>query len=273
MSEFEAGTFAPFRPKGSTRLFGVLGDPVVQVMAPTLMNELFAERNVDAVLVPIQVAREHLASVLESLKRIGNLDGLLVTVPHKFSVCDHLDHLGEAAALAGSANALRREPDGTWTGENFDGVGFVRGLQAAGRDPSGARVSLIGAGGAGVSIAAALLVAGAASLSITDLDPGRMDGLVRRLAAKWPGRVQASAEANEACDIIVNATPLGLRESDPLPFHVATLAPDVLVADIIMKPAKTRLLEAATARGLAVHPGIPMLVEQVELYRRFFRIP
>lgn len=273
MSEFEARSSIRYGPSGSTRLFGVLGDPVAQVMAPTLMNELFAERNVDAVLVPIQVPREHLASVLESLKRIGNLDGLLVTVPHKFSVCDHLDHLGEAAAVAGSANALRRETDGSWTGENFDGAGFVLGLQAAGRNPSGARVSLIGAGGAGVSIAAALLASGVASLSVTDLDPGRMDGLVRRLAAKWPGRVRSSVEADEACDIIVNATPLGLRESDPLPFQVATLAPDVLVADIIMKPARTRLLEAARARGLAAHPGIPMLVEQVELYRRFFRIP
>ncbi|NEA46093.1 shikimate dehydrogenase, partial [Streptomyces sp. SID10815] len=124
---------------GSTRLYAVLGHPVSQVRAPGMMNRLFAELDADAVLFPVLVAPGDLGEVVRGLRRIGNLDGLLVTIPHKVDVCRYADAVSEAATLAGSANALRREPDGSWTAENFDGAGFVRGLRAAGIDPAGRR--------------------------------------------------------------------------------------------------------------------------------------
>lgn len=260
-------------PTGATRLFAVIGDPVSQVMAPELMNPLFLERGCDAVLTAVEVKSENLAIVLDGLKQIANLDGILVTVPHKFAVCDHIDRASEAVRLAGSANALRRESDGSWSGDNFDGSGFVRGLQIAGHDPSGKVVSLVGAGGAGVSVAVALMTAGAKQLLVTDISAERAERLVDRLAGKWPGRISLAAMPHSDSDIVVNATPLGLAETDPLPFDPALLAPTTLVADIIMKPAETRLLRAAAGIGLATHRGIHMLTNQVELYRAFFRIP
>lgn len=258
---------------GHTRLFAVLGDPVAQVLAPELMNRLFAERSVDAVLVPIEVAADNLAAVVEGLKRTANLDGFLVTVPHKLALSCMADTLTEAATLAGSVNAMRREPDGTWLGDNFDGRGFVRGLLGAGHEVAGRRFSLIGAGGAGVAIAAALLEAGASSLSIVDVDRPRVEALVFRLDERWPGIARCDAVADLTSDVVVNATPLGLRETDPLPVAIDTLQPEAVVADIIMKPAQTRLLHEAAARGHRTHPGLPMLAEQMPLYREFFRIP
>jgi shikimate dehydrogenase len=258
---------------GRTRLFAVIGDPVAQVMAPELMNRLFGERGVDAVLVPIEVSAGHLATVVEGLKQIVNLDGFLVTVPHKLALSRLADRLSDAATLAGSVNAMRREPDGRWLGDNFDGEGFVRGLRIAGHMIPGKRFSLVGAGGAGVSIAAAILGAGASALSIVDLDRSRAEALAARLDTRWPGLPAASGVPDPASDVVVNATPLGLREADPLPFPIDGLNPEAVVADIIMKPAETRLLQEAAARGLRTHPGLPMLAEQIPLYREFFRIP
>lgn len=268
-----SGSTAVRSPTGSTRLYAVLGHPVDQVLAPSLMNPLFAERHIDAVMVPVEVEPFRLGSVIKGLKAIGNLDGLLITVPHKFAVLEHTDRLGEAAALAGSANALRREHDGSWSADNFDGAGFVAGLRKAGHALDGATACLVGAGGAGVSIAAALMLAGIGRLLINDVARDRLDHLVSRLATRWPGKVSSTPQAATAgLDFIINATPLGLKPNDPLPFEVENLSDRTVVADIIMKPAKTKLLDRAERRGLRIHPGIHMLTEQIELYRSFFRL-
>lgn len=258
-------------PTGSTRLYAILGNPIAQVQAPPWLNRVFLDTGVDAVMVPMQVSPTALGCVVESLKRIDNLDGLLVTIPHKFAVCEHLDRVSAAVSLAGSANALRRAADGAWEGENFDGQGFVAGLRAQGCEPAGKHVGLAGAGGAGVAIAAALVDAGVASISIHDVRGAQVQQLVARLNAHRPGvanHVPTEAWAN--LEIVVNATPMGLRAEDPLPFEVDMLGSGTLVADIIMKPRDTRLLQRALARGLKVFYGEGMLSHQIELYRRFF---
>lgn len=259
------------RISGTTRLYAVLGDPVSQVRAPALLNPYFAERGIDAVLVPVHAPAGRLAEVVTGLQGAANLDGLLITVPHKFEVRRFADRLSPTVGLSGSANALRREPGGTWFAENFDGTGFVRGLRHRGHEPRGLRVALVGAGGAGSAVAAALLEAGVDRLSVCDLDRTRREALVNRLAARWPGRVAATGrpELTDA-DLAVNATDLGLRPEDPLPFDPAGLGPGSLVADIVMKPRETRLLSAAAALGLRVHHGHHMLDQQLPLYAQFF---
>jgi shikimate dehydrogenase len=261
------------RITGTTRLLAVLGDPIAQVQAPALVNPLLDRLGRDAVLVPVHVRPDDLAEVVGGLRRIRNLDGLLVTVPHKIEICRYADELAPAAAFAGSANALRREPNGRWRADNFDGTGFVRGLRATGHEPEGRRFALVGAGGAGAALAAALLENGAAHLSVCDTDAGRLDALLHRLDERWPGRVAGSAVPRiEDADIAVNATPLGLRPGDPLPFDPAALRPGGVVADIIMKPPETRLLRTAAALGLAVHRGIHTLDHQLECYANYFRL-
>ncbi len=256
---------------GSTRLYAVLGDPVLQVRAPGLLNPVLAEMGLDAVVVPVYARSQDFADVVRALMRIGNLGGLLITVPHKAAVCALADEVGPNAALSGTANAMRQEPDGHWLAENFDGLGFVRGLAAAGYPARGKHVALVGAGGAGSAIAVALLLAGASRLSLDDRDRTRVSALVARLAHRWPQLITLSGPGDlQAADIVVNATPLGLRPGDSLPFDPLEARPDAVVADIVMNPHETALLRRAAAVGRSVHHGIHMLREQVPCYREFF---
>ena len=251
----------------------MLGDPVEQVQAPAMLNALFAELELDAVLVPMRVRAHDLRDVVHGLQRMTNLDGLLITVPHKVSVVGLADAASPAVDLSGSANAMRRQADGRWYADNFDGAGFIAGLHAAGHSPKGKRVTLVGAGGAGSAIAPALMEAGADTLAVCELDPAKSATMLARLDAHWPGRVTVSTTPELAtAEIVVNATPLGLRQDDPLPFDPSALPDGALVADIIMKPRETALLRAAAALGHAVHYGAPMLESQVDLYRSFFRL-
>lgn len=255
---------------GTTRLYVVLGDPVTQVQSPALMNPLFARLGIDAVLVPVHARPAHLEQVVGGLRCAGNVDGIFVTVPHKAAVVGLADRCSPMVEITGSANALRREAGG-WYAENFDGSGFVTGLVGAGHDPRGGRVALVGAGGAGSAIAAALLAAGADRLSVCDPDTAKLDGLRSRLDAHWPGSTVTSAAPYLGdADVVVNATPLGLRPDDPLPFRPDLLPAGSVVADIIMEPRETRLLREAAALGHSVHYGIHMLAGQLDSYRDFF---
>lgn len=257
---------------GDTAVVVVLGDPVRQVKAPGLLNAAFAREGINAVLVPMHVPPSGLAALLAGLRGVGNLRGVLVTVPHKSAAGELADHVSQAVLDAGSANALRLEPDGTWYADNFDGAGFVAGLTAAGHEVRGRRAVLVGAGGAGGAIAAALLDGGAAALSVADPDTGRLGQLRDRLAPRWPDRVHCAAHPDlTGADLAINATPLGLRPDDDLPFDPAALPEDAVVADIVMEPSRTRLIEAATAAGRRSHPGLPMLTHQIGHYLSFFR--
>jgi shikimate dehydrogenase len=261
------------RISGTTRLYAVLGDPVTQVRSPELMNPLFARLGIDAVLVPVHAKPEHLEQVVGGLRCAGNVDGIFVTVPHKVAVVGLADRCSPMVEVTGSANALRREADGCWYAENFDGSGFVAGLLGSGHDPKGSRVALVGAGGAGSAIAAALLAAGAERLSVCDPDTAKLGGLRARLDAHWPGRtVTSTAPRLDSADLVVNATPLGLRPDDPLPFRPELLPAGSVVADIIMAPRETRLLREAAARGHRVHYGSHMLDGQLDSYRAFFAL-
>ncbi|WP_410574220.1 shikimate dehydrogenase family protein [Amycolatopsis sp. cmx-4-61] len=258
---------------GTTRLYVVLGDPVAQVRSPGLLNPLFAELGVDAVLVPVHAPARDLAAIVAGLKAVANLDGIFVTVPHKFAAAGLADRCSPMVEITGSANALRREADGRWYAENFDGTGFVAGLAEAGHDPKARPVALVGAGGAGSAIAAALLAAGADRLAVCDPDTAKLAALKARLDTHWAGRTSVSAEPDTAgAEIVVNATPLGLRPGDPLPFSPAALATGSVVADIVMKPRETRLLREAAALGHPVHYGFHMLAAQLDSYREFFGI-
>ncbi|ANJ11859.1 shikimate dehydrogenase [Streptomyces parvulus] len=257
--------------QGTTRLYAVLGDPVAQVQAPSLVNPLLAALHRDAVVVPVHARPEHLETVVRGLQRVQNLDGMFVTVPHKAAVRHLADRCGTTVDIVGTANVLRREADGGWLAENFDGSGFVTGLVGAGHDPRGGTAALVGTGGAGSAIAAALLTAGTERLHLYDTDPARLAALTARLDAHWPGRVRAlDGPLPRDLGLAVNATPLGLRAHDPLPFPLEPLAPDCVVADIVMKPRETRLLREAAARGHRIHHGIHMLEGQLNSYREFF---
>lgn len=256
---------------GRTRLYAILGDPVAPVRTPERLNALFAERGVDAVLVPVQIPKGGLEAVWPALRLVANLGGVVVTMPHKGEAARLCDALEPAARLVGAANVVRREPDGRLVGTNLDGVGFVAGLRAAGHEPAGRRVLLVGAGGAGSAIALALAGAGIARLTIANRTAAKAERLADIVRSQRPDlATNVGPAVGGDADLVVNATSLGMRPDDPLPLDPATLTPGAVVADVVMTPSA--LLAAAAARGCVPHAGAPMLDGQVQAMAAFFGV-
>lgn len=258
---------------GKSRVFGVIADPISHVRAPELFNAVFEAKSLDAVLVPVHVSADELARLWDGFRTWQNFGGFCVTVPHKEAALRLADEAGEQARLVGAANVVRREPDGRLIADNFDGRGFVAGLDAHGLSAAGKRVLLVGAGGAGMAIAFALAEAGVAELKIANRTLARAEALAARVASAFPAvEVGAHNGSPEGFDLIANATALGLNADDPLPLDVEALSSAQAVADIVMKPERTKLLIAAEARGCRIHLGKHMLDFQRELLGGFLRI-
>jgi shikimate dehydrogenase len=248
---------------GRTRLYGIVADPITHVKAPQLLNPRFAAAGHDGVLVPLHVTADHLAALMDALRQVPNFAGAAVTVPHKEAMASLCDSLTDAAREAGAVNVVRRDPDGSLHGAMFDGEGFCAGLLAAGHAIAGRRFFIAGAGGAASGIGFALAAHGAAAITFFNRTRARAEALAARIAARYPA----------VHDIVVNTTTLGLRADDPLPVDAALLEPPMLAVEIIMDPAETAFMRAAAARGCLVHPGRPMLDEQITLIGRFMGAP
>jgi len=248
---------------GHTRMLAILADPIHHVKTPQRINELMRQHGIDAVMVPVHVAAQHLGEVLGALRHVPSFDGCVVTVPHKTAALALCDELTEEAREIGAVNVVHRTATGRLHGGMLDGIGFVEGLRSAGIEPAGRAVYLAGAGGAGSAIAFALAAAGAKTLTIANRSTGRAAQLVDRIALYHPGvQLRVGGADPSGHDIVVNATSLGLRPGDALPLDAARLQPQQVVAEIIMDPPETGLMAAARARGCRVHPGAPMLACQ-----------
>ena len=257
---------------GHTRVFMIVGDPVAQVKAPQVYNHLFQQHGVDAVVVPMKVAPAQLAGFVRNAFAAQNVGGMWVTIPHKAAMQGLMDRCDPLAQLAGAVNAVRRGDDGCIEGALFDGIGFVKGLDHFGISVAGQRVLVLGAGGGGQAVAAALAQRGPALLALHNRSTARAADLVARLAPHF-GTAVAVAATNDPAgfDLVVNCTSLGLKDDDALPVDVARIAPGARVVDIIMKT--TPLLAACAARGITAHAGYEMLVQQIPEYLKFMGYP
>ena len=256
---------------GRTELVAILGDPIAQASAPRLMNALFERQGRDAVLVAHHVRAADLASALAGLRATQNLRGAIVTMPHKVAVVALLDALAAEAREVGACNVVRRAPDGRLVGTMLDGEGFVASVRRAGHDVRGARAFLAGAGGAAAGIAFALARHGATALRIHNRTRSAAEDLAARVRGAVPGFdvAVAAGPSPTGCDLVVNATSLGMRSDDPTPLDVGGLEPGALVAEAPIRPEPTRLLAAAAARGCRTHGGLAMLEAQIELMAEF----
>ncbi len=260
---------------GTTKIFATLAHPADHVRAPMLFNALFAERQIDHVMIPIDVVPEALPDLIDGLRGAKNFIGAAVTIPHKMPLAAICTRLGLAAQVTGAVNAVRFDADRRLIGDNFDGLGFIAGLTGEGHRLAGRRVLLVGAGGAGRAIAVALADhkdAPIESLHIANRSIGRAHELadVIHRATDFQGVQAVSLDADKSSyDMIINATPLGLHEDDPLPFQLDGLASECLICDIIMVPDQTRLLAEAEAAGFAVHYGRHMFDYQMMIIGKF----
>lgn len=259
---------------GRTTLIAHLGFPTESFKAPMIYNPWFAARGIDAVVVPMGVRAEDFAAFVPPLFRLSNIRGALITMPHKVSVIGLLDDVTPTAAIAGACNAVRVEPDGRLTGDQFDGEGFVRGMIRKGQPALGRSALVVGCGGVGSAIAASLARAGVARLALFDPNTAGMEALAGRLARHYPALDLALGSSDPAGhDIAVNATPLGMQPGDPMPIDVARIDPATFVGEVVMKSEMTAFLQAAADRGCRYQVGTDMLFEMIPAYLEFFGFP
>ncbi|MDT0168477.1 hypothetical protein [Pseudarthrobacter sp. BRE9] len=243
---------------GATRLFPIIGDPVRSVQSPARLTRTFAERGRNAICIPMEVPEGQLDVVMAGLAATPNIDGLLVTMPHKFAAYTHCTTSSERAKLLGVVSVIRRNTDGTWHGDMLDGLAFVKAQQEHGAIVEGAKALLVGAGGAGSAIAIALLEAGIAELIIHDRDEARAQALLRVLV-RFESRARIGSADPRGCDLIFNASPMGMGDSDPIPVDPSLLSSRMFVGDVISGHGIIPLLAAAQAAGCRTANGDNMV--------------
>ena len=257
--------------RGTTTIIAHLGDPIAPVKSPMIYNPYFESAGIDAAVVPMGVRGADYPEVLKAIFRFTNIRGALVTMPHKVTTVALLDDCSIAVKIAQSCNAVLRRPDGKLFGDLFDGAGFVRGLARNGFKLEGARCLVVGTGGVGSAIAAALAAAGVSGLALDDRNTAALVALADRLRAHYPKLEVTTGSSDPASlDLVVNATPLGMNPDDPLPLDVTRLGPRTFVGEVVMKQEVTPLLRAARERGCRTQVGTEMLFEQIPLYLEFF---
>ncbi len=225
-------------------------------------------------VVPMGCQSAHYPGFLKSVFTLENIRGALITMPHKVSTVGLLDEVTATVRVAGACNAVKRLPDGRLVGDMFDGAGFVRGVQRKGFDVTGKRVLVVGTGGVGCAIAASLAGAGIAAISLFDVNAAGCEALAQRLKDNYP-RIDVRTGSSDPAghDLVVNATPMGMNEGDPLPMDVSRLSPDTFVGEVVMKAETTAFLAAAQARGCRTQVGTDMLYEQIPAYLEYFGLP
>jgi len=243
---------------GTTRLYALVGDPLTTARSPELFNRLFVEHHADAVCVPFLVKADDLSAFAAGARAMGNLSGMLITMPHKQRMLALVDELHPTASQVGALNVIRCEDDGRWIAAMFDGLGCVLGMQWEGNDPANKSVLLVGAGGAGRAIAFAVASAGARKLTISDVDEHRADDLAKSVAAATGCTTQSGSPDPHGFEIVINATPLGMKPTDAMPVDPDRLASGSIVVDITNAPEPTPLCRAAHARGCRTQGGRPM---------------
>ena len=256
---------------GKTKVFGCIADPIDHVRAPSVFNPLFEKYEVDAVMVPLHVSSKNLETVVEGLRAMPNFGGMAITLPHKLPIMEFCDEIGKQGNLVGAVNFAAFDNNRKLIGDNCDGTGFVNGMLAAGYTVFDKKVLMIGAGGAARAIAFSLADSGVSSLTITNRTSIKADELANSVQAAYPSVVVNVASADpHGFDIIINTTSLGLMPDDELPLRPDLLEPNQLVAEIIMNPEVTPILQAAKAKGCEIHYGRPMFDHQVSIIAGLF---
>jgi len=256
---------------GKTGIIAHIGYPTESFKSPMIYNPWFAARGINAAVIPMGCKKEDYASFLKLAFRLTNVQGALITMPHKVTTLDLVDEASVSAKIAGACNAVKLDERGVMIGDMFDGEGFVRGVLKKDRRLAGASALVAGCGGVGSAIAASLAKAGVSRLGLYDAFPQSMNGLAERLSAHYPKlEVKTGSADLGGYDIVVNATPLGMKKDDPLPLDVERISPRTFVGEVVMKEEITPFLAAVRAKGCEYQVGTDMLFEQIPAYLEFF---
>ena len=256
---------------GNTELIAHIGYPTHSFKSPLIYNPYFEKEGINALVVPMGCKAEHYPSFLKSVFQLTNIRGALITMPHKVTTLALLDDVTSTVKVAGACNAVKLDQNGRLVGDMFDGAGFVRGVQRKGFVLTDKRVLVVGTGGVGSAIAASLAAENIKAISLFDVNMQSCEDLAQRLKHEYPKiEVYTGSNDPEGHDLVVNATPMGMNEGDPLPMDVSRISPDTFVGEVVMRTEMTAFLLAAQNRGCRVQVGSDMLFEQIPAYLEYF---
>ena len=261
---------------GTTKIYGCIADPIHHVKAPTIFTSIFKSKNIDAVMIPLHVSSSNLDNLVETLKSLNNFKGLTVTIPHKSAVAKLCDFLDSEAETTQAVNWMKFDNNRKLIGNNFDGKGFVNGFFSQSYTFTDKIVCLFGAGGAAVAIGCSLAYEGIKELKLVNRDVNKANELKKRINIinkNLKISIFFTYDYNISdCDIIINATSLGLKQNDNLPFDVTKSPSNCIIADIIMQPEETELLKQAKLIGRPIHFGKYMIESQIDLVGNFLNL-
>jgi shikimate dehydrogenase len=258
---------------GQTSVFWLLGHPVKQTVSPGLFNRAFAQAGHDAVMTALDVPPAQLAKALQLFRSTLNVQGCLLTIPHKHAATACMDAFSERSLALGLVNIVRRTSKGL-EGDALDGQGFLGALSLHRQAVAGQRALIIGCGGAGAASAWDALADGAACVGLLDTDTKRRESLVRLLSNRFGARrVQSILQVNDPWHIVLNASPLGMYAGDALPMALNDLPPGALLIDATTPAQPSAWLSQANARGHRVIHGQDFTRGQVLAMAEFFGLP
>jgi shikimate dehydrogenase len=251
-----------------TGLLGLIGDPVSHSKSPDMMNAALAEMGAPYVYLAFRVVPTELKEAIQGFKAL-DVQGWNVTIPHKVAIMEYLDGLDETAREIGAVNTVVKQ-DGKWIGYNTDGAGYLRSLQEQHSLPlTEQRVVILGAGGAARAVGYALAAAGVPSIAIANRTIAKAEELAHHLSRHTQTKAVAMADCQseiKKATLIINTTSVGMvPDTEATPIPVEWLNADQLVSDLVYHPRMTALLQAAEAKGAAIHTGEGMLLHQAAL--------
>lgn len=256
---------------GKTKVYGLMGYPVEHTFSPAMHNAAFEKLGIDAIYTPFSVRPDRMREALYGMRALG-IQGMNLTIPHKEICLPYLNELSVEAQVIKAVNTIVKTEDDMLIGHNTDGRGFVRALRTILRvDPARKYVFVFGAGGAGKAVAAQMAIEGAKGIFITDMAAEQTRRLANNLKKKFPGCTVKTFPCFEKedieraivdCDILINATPCGMKASDPLIVSPIALHRKLVVCDLIYNPPVTKLLKEAQKKKLKCMNGLGMLLYQ-----------
>lgn len=251
---------------GTTRLVGIIGQPVSHSRSPLMHNTAFNTLGLDYAYVPLPVQHSQLAAAVTGLKALGFV-GANVTIPHKVAIMQHLDVLDASAVQVGAVNTIVIR-DGQAIGYNTDAAGFIVSLTQAGIKPAGKQAIILGAGGAARAVIAGLLQHSIASITVLARNEQKLTAFLKEVNDErvrgeiWRESIPASLL--QTCDILINSTPIGMQghAQSEISMDWQALRTTAAVCDLIYIPRLTPLLVRASREGHTVINGLRMLIEQ-----------
>jgi shikimate dehydrogenase len=251
----------------TTKIVGVMGQPIAHSASPAMHNAAFAAMKLDWAYIALEVAPKNLRSALRGARDM-NFVGVNLTVPHKILALEFCDEIDEEAKLLGAVNCISFR-DGKIRGFNTDGYGFVEALKEEfNLELRGKRVLVLGAGGAGRAIAVKSAMENAAKVVVANRTASKIAPIRREISktatkfAAIPLKSDAIARESAKSDVLVNATSVGLRAGESLGLSQKSFRKGFIVFDTIYNPAETELLRAAKKAGALAANGVSMLLHQ-----------